>query len=187
MIHNSKFRINTVRGFTLIEILIVVAITSLLSAYLILYNGTNRQQVNLSVEQAKLSQVIFRAKSLAVATATGGGLVCGYGVYLDYAKSSYAIFRYTQPSCNSISAIDPADSAHYTQVDSATLASPLILAKIGNTNLGIVFFKPPNPNTILWDTDGVIASSGTLTAHLQGSDSSLIATVNVSTAGEISF
>ena len=64
-------------GFTLIEMLIVVAISAMLAAIAIGYSGVERDQTALSVEVTEISQFILQARSLAIATygnAAGSGL-----------------------------------------------------------------------------------------------------------------
>lgn len=55
-------------GFTLLEILIVISITIMISGIAISYNGSTQQQIGLYVEVQKLAELILRAKSLAVST-----------------------------------------------------------------------------------------------------------------------
>ena len=68
-------------GFTLIEMLIVIAISGMIASLAISYSGTERNQTALSVEKTKLAQFILQARALALATYTNQeGYVCGYGV-----------------------------------------------------------------------------------------------------------
>ena len=56
------------KGFTLVEILVVVAITALISGIVISYSKVGENQVGLYVETQKIASAILRAKSLAIAT-----------------------------------------------------------------------------------------------------------------------
>src|SRR3989344_3199887 len=82
------------RAFTLIEILVVISVITMLSAFVLTYNATSRNQVALRIEQAELVQTISRAKSLALATYNKPEVPCGYGVYINYSENNYAIFSY---------------------------------------------------------------------------------------------
>ena len=55
-------------GFTLIEVLIVIAISAMLAGIAIGYSGVGRNQTALSVEETKISQFILQARTLAIAT-----------------------------------------------------------------------------------------------------------------------
>src|SRR5438105_773284 len=55
-------------GFTLIELLVSMMITMLLSGFIITYTSGGRAQTTLYVEQAKLGQLVSRAKSLSIST-----------------------------------------------------------------------------------------------------------------------
>ena len=56
------------KGFTLIEILIVLAITAVLSGLAIVYTHVGQNQISLSIEESKIAQLILEAKELSIAT-----------------------------------------------------------------------------------------------------------------------
>lgn len=70
-------------GFTLVETLVVVAITLFLSGMLLTYNRSTDNQVVLAAEQARVVGVLVRAKSFALQKSVRVGSVeaCGFGVY----------------------------------------------------------------------------------------------------------
>ena len=80
------------RGFTLIEILVVTALTAILSGIAIGYSNTGQQNIALFRDQAKVINAILRAKSLAVQSYVKGGAGCAYGVHFDQG-GSFRIFR----------------------------------------------------------------------------------------------
>lgn len=82
------------KGFTLVEVLIVVAISAALSTLAIIYSRSGENQVALSIEESKIAQLILEAKELSIATYSQSGITCAYGVRFDYATSSYSLFEY---------------------------------------------------------------------------------------------
>src|SRR5205823_134766 len=82
-------------GFTIVELLIVVAISAMLASIAIGYSSISRNQVALSVETAKVAESIIRAKSLAIATYASIPGTCAYGVSVDIAQNRYSIFAFT--------------------------------------------------------------------------------------------
>ena len=89
-------------GFTLIEMLVVIAVMALLSGLAIVYSHVGQNQVALSVESAKVAQLILEAKDLSVATYSDKKNTCGYGVHFDYSTNRYSLFEYDLPSGQSI-------------------------------------------------------------------------------------
>lgn len=75
-------------GFTLIEVIIVVSVTLILSTFAIGYNREASRQLTLVTYQSKLVNLISTAKSFSVHTfiegpiVVGAPKVCGYGVSL---------------------------------------------------------------------------------------------------------
>jgi type II secretory pathway pseudopilin PulG len=84
---------NRKSGFTLIEILVIVTILSFLSGILIVYNRSTERQILLFREQAKIINLILRAKSLALSTYTKSGSPCAYGIHFDQAQKEIRIFQ----------------------------------------------------------------------------------------------
>lgn len=87
------------KGYTLIELLIVLAISAMLVAIAVSYTGAARSQTALSVESAGIANTIFEAKNLSLATygtlSEGNSpKVCGYGVSVDYRNNTYSLFEY---------------------------------------------------------------------------------------------
>lgn len=177
---------NQVWGFTLLELLIVVSITALLSSYAILYTATGRQQVALYVEASKITQTVLKSKSLAIATyANPAAPVCGYGVRVDSGASAYALFSYNAPDCSSIPSIDFADASKYTELERFSLA-PGLAFQTGSTPLDAVLFVPPDPETLLW-SGGTPLQSGSGFISIQTRDGLASVRVGVSTAGQVTF
>ena len=81
-------------GFTLVEMLVVIGITSLLAAITIGYSHIGQNETALTVETSKIAEFMLQARELAIATYSGPGNACAYGVAFDYANQTYSLFAY---------------------------------------------------------------------------------------------
>ena len=138
------------RGFTLIEILVIIGIITILTSFLILYSRTGENQILLLREKAKVINNILRAKAMALNLVVESEPACGFGVHFE--ESRYFIFR--------DSALDPRecfiDSEHrrYSGEQSGemltdeifNLDSSLRFSRLAVTD---VFFRPPQPEAFL--------------------------------------
>ncbi len=150
-------------GFTIVEMLVVVGVTTLLSSMVLSYSSSSRGQITLLVEKAKISQIISRAKTMSIATYkdTSATPPCGYGVDFDYTTGQYGIFRYVAASCANITSINlPSKVA----VPGFQYVLPTGLNfTTGSNALYNVLFLPPDPKTILADNSGAsLGGSGTV-------------------------
>lgn len=192
MKYNERM-IRTRSGFTLIELLVVLGILSILSGSLILYNHTTRQQVALYTEEAKLVQIISRAKSLSLSTyrESSSAQVCGYGVHVDYGRMTYALFSYDRGrcpvQCKNISAIDYGSCGN--EMVSYPLSRELTLLAsppAGGFRIDDVLFVPPDPTTLI-NSGGVLIQSGSGVIVLQTQNGSALSTITVNSNGQVTF
>jgi type II secretory pathway pseudopilin PulG len=167
-------------GFTVIELLVVIGITGLLSSYLIIYSGTSREQLALSIEASRLAQVIARAKSLAISTYGASGGLCGYGLHVDYAAQRYSVVSFDSPTCTGLSALP-----NTTTTTSYTLAPEVRLVS-ASSSLTDVFFLPPDPKTVL-NIGGILVTDQTGSIILEARGGSARKTIRVSSGGQITF
>lgn len=199
------------KGFTIIELLIVLGISAMLAGIAVVYTGVARNETALSVEAAKTAGFIFRAKDLAVATynahpAPGSPKVCGYGVSFNIAAGTYSLFAYQPdpvkyptssqggvlvscPDSGSITAIEP--SAEEGSVSSDTWNVPLasgvkMLAPAPSDELRLVLFYPPNPATLM-SNDGTDLVTSTSRLYLATADGAASTTVSVTGSGQVTF
>ena len=172
------------RGFTLIEIIVVVAIVTFLSGYLLVYTGRSRSQITLSIEQSKLIQIIARSKALAISTYSNPRAPCGYGVRMRYGENAYALYRYDSDDCGGISSVDTA-SAGYAEFQTFLLPQGIVFVD-GEARIETALFVPPDPTVFLWSDGGILlSSSGNI--YLETKDGSARASVSMNPGGQISF
>ncbi len=171
-------------GFTLIEVIVVISIITILSGYLLLYTGRSRGQIALSVEEAKLAQVISRSKALAISTYGVSQAPCGYGVNMQYGVGTYTLYSYSVPDCTMIPAID-ATIPGYVKLQTFSLPKNIIFED-GATKLDAILFVPPDPQTMLW-SGGILLTNSPGNIYLKTQDGASHASVSINPAGQISF
>lgn len=88
-------------GFTLIETMVVIAITMLISTMLLTYNRSSEKQIVLFRDQAVLVGFLNRAKSLAIEKFNENRLVCAYGLYFPASEpNTFILFQDLQPEAS---------------------------------------------------------------------------------------
>lgn len=179
----ARRRFTPQAGFTLIELLVVMGITALLSGLLILTTGVGRSHVLLSIEGAKIAQVVARARSLSVLTASDPVTPCGYGVHMRYAENAYALFRYDVPDCSAISFIDRSNPAQYEELERFELQGGIAFVR-GSEPFDEIFFIPPDPKVRLW-SDGALAEAAKIGLQSPGGRATL--TLIINDAGQVDF
>lgn len=191
MILDSRFKIN---GFTLVEIIVVVAITTILTGALIVYSRQSERQILLNVEKAKIAQTILRLKSLTLSSYTKPPTSpppCSYGFYVDYTREVYGLFEYVPPEgCENILTVTAIDTGpnFFREIESSTLDKSLDF-NIGPSRIGYLIFVPPDPKLILFNEskqeDTLLAP---MTVYLKTKDSSLEAKITINNVtGQLSF
>lgn len=203
-------------GFTLIEILIVVAISAMLSAIAIVYSSVARNEVALSVETAKIAGFIFRAKDLTIATYNTSLGTCAYGVSFDIPGNTYSLFAYNPqnyppshsaaPPCHgsSLASTSPIYADEIGQYSENTWNVPVTqgvrMQSGGNgDDATIVLFYPPAPKTFI-SREGMGFGSAnfldpntppntdiTSKVYLSTIDGSASSIISVNGAGQVTF
>ncbi len=190
-LHASRSTFRGRGGFTLIETLIVIAITTMLSGFAITYSRMSARQVALFIEEQKIAGLILRAKELAITAYIQPTASCGYGVRIDYVRSQYYIYSYAPPGapgCSTVASngISPGQANFFSDMNTlnSNLAFPAVLPTDAIT---YVLFLPPNPTTVLKTNNGAASSSVPGKVYLQTSDGSGKVFITVNLAGQVDF
>lgn len=188
----------------------MIAISVILSTIAIVYSNEGRSQVALSVEAAKVSQLILQAKQLAIATYSIGGSrpACAYGMYFDIQSSTYSLFVYSPTStettgfCPSLAATETStfdfadDAVEYSGGSweiPVTQGLTMQSQAPGNPNPGTpsavaVIFFPPDPQTLITAVgDSGMFSNKTAYVDLATVDGSASETIMITPAGQITL
>lgn len=183
-------------GFTLIEVLIVIAISAMLAGIAIGYSGVGRNQTALSVEETKISQFILQARTLAIATYGNTNGVCGYGVSFNPTTQTYSLFAYVPglSSCPSALDITPAsvediaEQEKYTDETWQVHPESGVVLSSKSDSVATVLFYPPDPTTFLIQAGNLaIFTNQTSNVYLVTSDGTSYKTITVNSAGQVSF
>jgi prepilin-type N-terminal cleavage/methylation domain-containing protein len=182
-------------AFTLVEILIVVAISALLSTIVIAFSSLSKNEVSVSVEEAKISQFLFQAKTLAMATYAVSSSTCGYGVSFDYANSAYSIFAYVHsnttscPSASSITNISQTNMQKYTDSTWNVHLTKGVQFKQLSDSASVILFYPPDPTTLIISLNGSTFTSQTSSSiylYPTGGNS-YVNHISINSAGQITM
>jgi type II secretory pathway pseudopilin PulG len=192
-------------AFTLVEMLVVIGITTLVSAAAIIYSNVGQNEVALTVETAKVAQLILQARELALNTYSGTEKTCGYGVHFDFTAQTYSLFAYTPgttrcPSLGDVSSAGLSASELMGQYAPSSWQVPVTqgvalvipgAAACDNPMTDILFY-PPAPATLIVlasNRNGAFSSPSPAESSicLQTSDGKNAATITVNPEGQINF
>lgn len=165
------------RGFSLIEMLVVLAILVLLTSVLVLYNRSGERQILVLREKARLIGTLLRAKSLAINTFVEDSPACGYGVHIDPPR--YFIFRDRAIDCRTSDHIYGASSDEIVPDAEASLPPLLSFSAVGASD---IVFVPPDPEVFL---NGGTALTEAIIS-LSSADGASQASVTITDAGQVS-
>jgi prepilin-type N-terminal cleavage/methylation domain-containing protein len=177
-------------GFTLVEIIVVVTVTLVVSTILIGYSRESSRQLFLINHQANLVSLMARAKSLSITTFLEDPLpagpsdprICGYGIHVDRGAGEVFIFRDLAINCDVGDKIYGFGDVKLTgQLDIFKLDTS-ISRFAPDTTLMDVVFVPPDPRVV------INGSASTLEAviSLELKDMSRKAIIKINNAGTIS-
>jgi prepilin-type N-terminal cleavage/methylation domain-containing protein len=180
-------------GFTLLELLIVIALSVLFSTLVIISGHTGENGVAMTVEETELSQLILRAKSLSVTTYTGAGAGCGDGIHIDAASGTYSLFVYSPSGglCPSFASTSEATNFESGEVpyDTASWKTPVaqgLKLGTGANPLEDILFYPPEPVTLISQNGtSFMNPAQTSYIYLEEIDGTASATIAVSPTGQV--
>jgi prepilin-type N-terminal cleavage/methylation domain-containing protein len=159
------------RGFTLIEILVVIAI--ILITTVVLITNVGRQRTDLDQEASRIIAQVRETQAEAVSGARFNNKPrCGYGV-IGATPSTYSIF--TGPDSSAVDC--SAQNRNYESgIDSWVRDVTLFSGKIEfkQSQLGVffrdIFFEPPDPKTYVNNNATLNASPATIIIGVKNSD-----------------
>ena len=172
------------------EILVVVSVIAVISSFAISYGKLGQRQIALYIEEQKIAEMIFRAKSLAVATYQNPDKPksCGYGLEINYQGGAYSMFSYvpsTQPpDCSAITRIQ---SDYRVEITSSKIGQGIVLKNDSQDSMYAVLFVPPAPRTLISNSIEGDLSSAPAKIYLETIDGSARADITVNLAGQIDF
>ncbi len=208
-IAGSKIK-NLRSGFSLVEALVVVSITVILSGILIVHSRTSERQIIFFREQSILVSAVLRAKAFSIETFQPDlqpGLtpptdrICGWGIYFDKDAAQVIIFN------DIASAVGASDCASANQMynfgagsdekfETITLDPAVAIDCIG-VNPGVgqscssnssvlvlnVTFVPPDPTVVFKPLSGAEA---VIVLKLSDPAQPRMSTIRISQAGQVS-
>jgi prepilin-type N-terminal cleavage/methylation domain-containing protein len=159
-------------GFSLVELLAVIAVLAMLSAILIQYSRTGERQLLLFREQFKLASTLSRAKSLAISTFNYPDVPCGYGVHFAPPRT-FILFRDNAADCSSSDRI-------YSGAGESIVTDELDpFVRFSGLTASDILFIPPDPRVI------ITPAQPEATITLETSDGVASAILKVSAVGQI--
>jgi type II secretory pathway pseudopilin PulG len=171
------------KGFTLIEILVVCAITVLITGFLIA--NFSRTRVDLNQTASLVQDAIRSAQSMALSGALyghPGTYRCGYGIH--FLPNGYLL--YAGPAVGSVDCTtqNPTYLAGTDDIVAQSLFSNAVLEIA--PPLPDIFFEPPNPTTYINGSNAVGASID-VSVRRQGAVCPSVdcRTIHVTTSGQI--
>lgn len=156
------------KGFTLIELVIVIGIVGVLTGGLAFYGRSAERQIILFKDQAKIVAALLKAKFLTISTySSEADAPCGYGVHINRARKEIIIFKdlvNIGDSCvnasNSYTGNYNCDNTDISSdygllecVEKLTLDKLIDFSNL--TDLENIVYIPPNPYVIINKDDAI--------------------------------
>ena len=175
-------------GFSLIEIIVVISITILLSSLVIGYGRSSGKQLVLFRDQAVIAGVLNRARALAIEKfyePEPDFDNCAFGLHFDNGSREYILFRDL--------GVGGCDDVNYRyDADGVTSGAITLLEEISRFSIDekLVFANPVADLDILFvppELDVVSNSSFPVEIIIETIDDGASASVSVSASGQVSM
>ena len=172
------------KGFTLVEVTVVAAITGIISTFMIINFQRNRVDLRLSYDEF-VSNIRSTQNRAAASTRfdSGNGLKirCGYGIrYIN--GTSYGIYAGPDSSSTDCSSLN----RNYDGADSLVSTKVFTDAKVEfKSSFNDIFFEPPDPKTYLNNNSSAGLSQTITIGKIVGTCPADCKTINVYTSGKI--
>lgn len=159
---SSFFRLKKDKGFTLVELLTVIAIISILSVLVLPNYRAGEKNLALQRSAQKLAQDIRRAQQMAMSAKEYQDKVpAGYGIYLKQGDNYYLLYADTNPTQGN-EKYDGGDEV----VEEIYLEKRVYIKNVQPASLSINF-KPPDPETKISGSGGSETNLATITLSLE--------------------
>jgi hypothetical protein len=171
------------RGQTIIEMIVILALTTLFTGMVIVFNRTAKNQNELFQFSDKFVLDIRRVQDLAYLSQEYNGensdyqgkVPCGYGIAFDQEnQNSYLVFAAFNDDCNQVVL------GNYDLVKLEKVVLPSLI-KISETSSNPVIFVPPYPRSIFFPS----AQSMNIKLALKGKEDSVFKNIIINKAGLI--
>ncbi len=179
----TNFFKNTDSGFTLIEVLVVAAITGIITTFMLL--NFQRTRVDLNESGGVLMADLRAAQNKALASTrynsgSGSKIRCGYGVhYIN--PTSYSVYAGPDASLNNC----PSLNRNLDGADTIVATKKFVNEKVEfKATFSDIFWEPPNPDTYI-NNSSANASINITIGKKGGACPQDCKTINVSTSGKI--
>lgn len=169
------------KGFTIIEILVVIGIITLLTAIILPHYRAGEHQFALQRSAHQLAQDLRRAKEMAMSAQEFQGAIPGggFGIYLEREDKDYLLYA----DINGNQRFDGGDG----QVEIINLEQGIKISDISLGSFSSVNFKPPDPVTRIsgaWEAGAADEVAITLAIEAEPGTTRVI---NVNRAGLIAI
>ena len=171
------------RGFTLIEVLVVAAITGIISTFMLLSFQRTRPDLNASGSIILSDIRATQSKALASTkydSGSGSKIRCGYGIhYID--PTSYSVYAGPDASSDNCKSLNRNLDGTDTTIATKNFADEKVEFK---TVFSDIFWEPPHPYTYI--NNSSVSASITITIGKKGGGCPEdCKTINASTSGKI--
>lgn len=171
------------KGFTLIEVLVVAAITGIISTIMLL--NFQRSRVDLYESAGVIVADLRATQSKALASTkydsgSGSKIRCGYGVHY-ISLTSYSIYAGPDASSNNCKSLNRNLDGTDTTVSTKTFGNEKVEFK---STFNDIFWEPPHPYTYV-NNSSASASIDITIGKKGGTCPQDCKTINVSTSGKI--
>ncbi len=171
------------KGFTLIEILVVAAITGVISTFMLINFPRTRVDLNQSGSVLIADLRATQSKALASTrydSGSGATIRCGYGVHY-ISPTSYSIYAGPDASSVNCSSLNRNFNGGDTTITTKTFGATVVEFKAVFSD---IFWEPPYPTTYL-NNSSANASINITIGKNGGTCPGNCKTINVSTSGKI--